>query len=106
MRGMWDSRKNDPQRIADARVTLATPQHCREAMAAAIEEWPISAQQHLSKVHTNRRPWLGQAACAISVEATEEETRIAWNFYMTDAERESANAIADEMIAEWESMHA
>lgn len=106
MNGMWDNRRNDRQRIAAAKATLADPAHCREAMLEAIQQWPISAQQHLSKVHTNRRPWLGQAACAMSSEATEEETRIAWNFHMTPAEQCSANAIADELIAAWETENA
>lgn len=106
MNGMWDSRRNDRQRIASAKAVLSTPDKCREAMTGAIEQWPISAQQHLSKVHTNRRPWLGQAACAFAVDATEEETRLAWNFHMTREAQDSANDIADELIAEWERQYA
>jgi len=106
MNGMWASRRNDPKRIAGAKTALSNPVQCRAAMLDAISNWPVSAQQHLSKVHTNRRPWLGQAACTMAVGATEEETRIAWNFHMTPAQQASANAIADELIAEWEQTNA
>lgn len=106
MNGMWDNRKNDSQRIAAARETLSDAAICRESMKEAIETWPISAQQHLSKAHTNRRPWLGWAACAWRCGATEEETRIAWNFYMTATEQDSANTIADDLIAQWERTNA
>lgn len=106
MHGMWDNRRNDRQRIAEAKAVLTDPAKCREAMLGAIGQWPISAQQHLSKVHTNRRPWLGQAACAFAASATEEETRIAWNFHMTREAQDSANAIADELIAQWERQYA
>ena len=101
MNGMWDNRKNNQERILEARQTLADAARCREAMTEAIKAYPISARQHLSKVQTNRRPWLGQAACTWSCGATEEETRLAWNFVMTPEEQKSANAIADELIAAW-----
>lgn len=80
---------------------LADKDQCRAAMQKAVDQFPISAEQHLSK-SLGRRPWIGQAACCAVIGATEEETRIAWNFYMTPQEQDSANAIADEVIANWE----
>jgi hypothetical protein len=74
-------------------------------MEEAVEAYPISAEQHLSKPY-GRRPWMGQAACCYALSATEEETRIAWNFYMTPEAQASANAIADQVIAEWEKANA
>jgi hypothetical protein len=84
---------------------LADPERCRASMLRAIHVYPISAEQHLSK-STGRRPWMGQAACSAAIGATEEETRIAWNFYMTPEEQASANAIADDVIAQWERANA
>ena len=98
---MWEQRKNQMLRIQECARVLATPVLCREAMEKAISSYPISAEQHLSK-STGRRPWIGQAACCVALGATEEETRIAWNFYMTPEQQDSANAIADEVIADWE----
>lgn len=92
-------------RIQQCARLLADKTRCRVAMEEAVRKYPISAEQHLSKP-TGRRPWIGQAACAVALGATEEETRIAWNFYMKPEEQASANAIADSIIADWESMNA
>lgn len=88
-------------RIQDCAKMLSDPERCKAGMRLAIELYPISAEQHLSKT-TGRRPWMGQAACCAALKATEEETRIAWNFYMTPEAQASANEIADEVIREWE----
>lgn len=92
-------------RIQDCARLLSYPDRCRAAMLQAIAQYPISAEQHLSK-HSGRRPWMGQSACCVELGATEEETRIAWNFYMTPDAQASANAIADEVIAKWEAANA
>lgn len=93
-------------KITEAKNTLSDKKKCRMSMDFVVDAWPISAKQHLSKHWLNRRPWLGQAACNFSCGANEEETRIAWNFYMSKEEQDSANAIADEIIAEWEKKNA
>lgn len=92
-------------KIQECAKLLSSPVMCRNAMDRAISEYPISTQQHLSKA-TGKRPWMGAAACCVAIGATEEEVRVAWNFHMTPAQQESANAIADSVIAEWESGNA
>lgn len=92
-------------RVQSCARLLANPVACREAMEKAVSDFPISAEQHLTK-QLGRRPWIGQAACCAEIGATEEETRIAWNFYMKPEEQDSANAIADDVIAEWEKANA
>ena len=100
-KGMWSNKRKDMNRIQDCAKLLSDPVACTAAMVRAVNEFPISAEQHLSK-STGRRPWLGQAACCAQLGATEEETRIAWNFYMTDEAKAKANAIADRVIDQWE----
>lgn len=92
-------------KVQEAAKVLGTPERCEEAMRKALALYPISAEQHLSKPN-GRRPWIGQAACCAAIGATEEETRIAWNFYMSEKAQDSANAIADRLIAEWETANA
>lgn len=70
-------------------------------MKKAIDTYPISAEQHLTK-SGGRRPWMGQAACCVEIGATEEETRVAWNFYMTATQQDCANQVADDVIDLWE----
>lgn len=103
---MWDERKKEMTKIKAAKELLSNREKCDAAMRNVINEWPISAQQHLSKHWINRNPWLGQAACNYAVNATEEETRIAWNFYMSKEEQAMANAIADQVILDWEKQYA
>lgn len=92
-------------KVQQAAKLLSTRDECFEAMQRAVSEYPISARQHLTKP-IGKRPWIGQAACSVQVGATEEETRIAWNFYMTKEAQDMANAIADEVIAGWEQDNA
>jgi hypothetical protein len=102
---MWGTRKKDMTRIQDCANLLSLPSACKQAMERAIESYPISAEQHLSKPN-GRRPWIGAAACCVQLGANEEETRVAWNFYMSPEAQERANAIADEVIAAWEENYA
>lgn len=91
--------------IKKCKELLADKNNCEAAMIAVITQWPISSAQHLSKI-SGKRPWLGQAACCYALGATEEETRIAWNFYMTPEEQTLANKIADEVIDIWQRNYA
>ena len=84
---------------------LSDVEECDNAMRGAVNNYPISAQQHLSKTQ-GKRPWLGQAACCYALQATEEETRIAWNFYMNKEAQDQANAIADAVANDWENGNA
>lgn len=103
--GMWKKRKNEMSKVQASARLLSDPINCRDAMVRAVNEYPISARQHLTK-HTGRQPWIGQAACNVELGATEEETRIAWNFYMSQEAQDSANNIADSVIADWEINNA
>lgn len=103
--GMWDRRKNMGTKIKQCKDLLSDKSRCEAAMIAVITQWPISSAQHLSKI-SGKRPWLGQAACCFELGATEEETRIAWNFYMTDEGRQQANDVADEVINIWQRNYA
>ena len=105
LNGMWDIRKNEMNKIQECANLLSSPLACEEAMLRAINEYPISAEQHLSK-QQGRRPWMGQSACCVALHATEEEVRIAWCFYMTQEAQDKANKIADEVISIWEKGNA
>jgi hypothetical protein len=47
--GMWTKRKNEMNKIQHAANILSTEAKCREAMIGAVNAYPISAEQHLSK---------------------------------------------------------
>lgn len=71
-----------------------------QAMYAVIHEWPVSTLVNLSDRSSNRRAWMGQAACCLEVGAPEDVTREAWGL-LTPKERSEANVAADATIEYW-----
>jgi len=70
-----------------------------------ISDWSISAAVNLSNKSRNRQAWLGQASCCFSHKSSEHQTKEAWHL-LTKEQQDSANQVADEIIAFWESCHA
>ena len=93
---------SDEYKALMASYVLGQEIDCRASMQAVIDEWEKTSEHHLSKKHTNRRAWLGQAACCYASGANEEETRAAWCDLMTPEQRIMANQIADEVIQIWD----
>lgn len=66
-----------------------------------IKEWKISAKVNLTNINSNRRSWIGQAACCYNHKCPETLTRIAWGI-LTEKDRIIANKVADKLIKEYE----
>lgn len=99
--GMYQECKQDrKERVEKAACILGNAELCRKAMEKVVSEWPIATEYNLSNAGVNRKAWLGQAACSCYAGVHEDETREAWGI-MTDAQRNRANAIAQEIIVEW-----
>lgn len=72
-----------------------------KSMLAVTKNWYHSTKQNLSDLSSNRRSWLGQAACCFQYNVPEQCTREAWG-KLTKQERINANKIADKTIRKWE----
>ena len=72
-----------------------------KAMLGVIKEWKHSSRENLSDLSSNRKSWLGQAACCYQFNVPEHLTREAWG-RLTKEERINANKIADLIIRKWE----
>lgn len=70
-------------------------------MLKVIKEWRFSSRENLSDLKSNRRSWLGQAACCYEFKSPEHCTREAWGL-LTKEDRINANKIADKIIRKWE----
>lgn len=81
---------------------LADPAAFYMAATMMVRDWPRAAEHNLTNREQNRRAWIGQATCCYSSNAPEGATRLAW-WLLLEAERETANAVADRVIAEWEA---
>lgn len=101
--GMYDELKEGrANRVELARDLLKNPVVCERWMREVIKRWKVATEQVFSNVHQNRKAWLGQAACCLYAGVKEDETREAW-WLLTDEERNTANAIAETVIEDWEN---
>ena len=84
-----------------AMMLLGDPVLCDSAMRHVVDAWPISCEQHLMDTGINRRAWLGRACVCITTGFSQASTRIAW-FMLSREQQSAANAVADEVIADYE----
>jgi len=76
-----------------------------EWMLKVITSWPLSCEHNLTAVSTNRKAWIGHAACCLAIGCPEDVTRSAWG-YLSHEQRDRANLKADQAIEQWEILHA
>ena len=74
-------------------------------MLKVIAEWPTSCEHNLTDTGSNRRAWIGHAACTLAINCPEDVTRLAWG-HLTVEQRSLANRQADIAITEWERAYA
>lgn len=96
--GMWKHQRITEELIQQATLVLLNPE---SYMRQVVNDWPICSRQNLTDIKSNRRSWLGQAACLIKAGCNEQVTRVAWG-YLTEEQKENANQIALKIIKEWE----
>jgi hypothetical protein len=99
--GLWRAVPVDPYRDTAARI-LANPDTFYAAAKEMLADWTNAAEHNLTNTDQNRRAWVGQATCCHLANVPESATRFAW-WVMMPTERDAANAVADRIIAEWES---
>lgn len=69
---------------------------CRDT----VTNWPRATLHSLTDLGSNRRAWLGQAACCYAHGAPDVATCRAW-WTLGAQSRSNANAAAQHVIAEW-----
>jgi len=92
----------DEEQIKKAKEILSNPDLFREILVDLIIQWPISTRVNLTNTGTNRRAWLGAAACSFKHEVTEVQTRFAWN-ELNELQQFEANSIAESIITQFEN---
>jgi hypothetical protein len=70
-------------------------------MMQVIHAWPRSCEHHLTKLNTNRKPWIGRAAVAMAIQCPEDIVREAWGC-LTEEQQRLANLAAERAIEYWE----
>jgi hypothetical protein len=70
-------------------------------MLKVVNLWPVSCEQNLTKLDTNRKAWIGHAAVAMAIQCPEDIVRQAWGF-LSESQQNLANQKAQEAIELWE----
>lgn len=65
-----------------------------------IHNWKYACEHNLTNIGLNRIAYIGQASCYYKFDVREDETRKAWG-YLTDDQRDKANAVADKILREY-----
>lgn len=81
---------------------LTSPEDFQRAISELFRVWPLATEHNLTAVETNRRAWVGAAACCLQHGCAEHTVRTAW-WRMTEMQQSRANRVADSMIAQWEA---
>lgn len=99
--GMYGENKDGrSERVKKSCEILGDKETCRKAMETVVSRWKNATEYNLSNDKINKKAWLGQACCSIYANIHEDETREGWEL-LTDNQREEANKIANEIIANW-----
>ena len=80
---------------------LSNPDGLLDAMTDVTINWPNATEHQLTNQESNRRAWLGQAACCFFAGSTAYATKSAW-WKLTIDQRDAANDVADNVILKWE----
>lgn len=96
--GMYRDVKDKTYYINKSIECLKNPE---KPMLNVIKKWKYASRENLSDLTSNRRSWLGQAACCYEFKSPEHCTREAWGL-LTKEERINANKIAENVIRKWE----
>ena len=103
---MWkQSSHNEREKfINDAFDILKDESKTRESMLSVIDNWPISCACCFTARGNNKNAWLGQAACALMVDSTEDATKLAWA-KLSKSEQDTANSVATKIITIWKGKY-
>lgn len=74
-------------------------------MLRVADTWKHSCEHHLTKLDTNRKPWIGHAAVALAIQCPEDIVREAWG-HLSQEQQDAANARAQDAIDYWERRYA
>ena len=101
---MWGS-VSDSQAWTDAAFNFTSDHELYGSyMMRVIKEWPISCENALTNIDSNRKAWVGHAAAAMAIDCPESIVRKAWRL-LSDEQRLLANEKAGAAIAAWEKSY-
>lgn len=98
---MWGAVKNRDEWLQKAVAFTGDHELYGSWMLKVADVWPLSCQQNLTKLDTNRKAWIGHAAVALAMQCPEDIVRQAWG-YLSEEQQRLANEKAQQAIEIWE----
>lgn len=104
--GMWRSVYGEERKalLAKAIKFTGNAELYGSYMARVIQEWPVGCEHNLTDTGSNRKAWIGHAACCLAIGCPEDITREAWG-HLTTQQQDEANLQAQKYIEIWEANH-
>lgn len=96
------STKKDEGRIQKVIDLLTDLDEFERVAREMVHAYKYACEHNLTNTGLNRIAYIGQASCFFKDDIREDETRFAWG-YLTEEQREKANAVAQKILEEWES---
>lgn len=98
---MWGTVSDRKKHLQDAISFTGNHVLYGSWMMQVARQWRKSCQHHLTKVHLNRKAWIGHAAVAMAIQCPEDIVREAWG-HLTQEQQDLANQAAQNAIDYWE----
>lgn len=102
--GMYSDSDSDFELVSEANEILSNPVLFEELGRKMIKTWIKSAEHNLTDCSTNRKSWVGHAACMFSRGIPYRTTVKAWG-ELTGLQKLEANKVADKLIKEYEEQN-
>ena len=102
---MWGTSTDKARDLRRAIIFTGNHRLYGAYMRRVTKEWPISCENSLTDIRSNRRAWLGHAAVALALRIPENIVRAAWG-YLNEQQQRKANDAADYAISLWENQRA
>ena len=102
---MWGNVNNRKEWLQRAIEFTGNHQLYGSWMMKVADSLKHSCEHHLTKLDTNRKPWIGHAAVAMAIQCPEDIVREAWG-HLTQEQQDLANEQARIAIEYWENKNA
>jgi hypothetical protein len=102
---MWGNVKDKSAWLKRAIAFTADHELYGSWMLKVADQWQYSCEHHLTKLETNRKPWIGHAAVALAIQCPEDIVREAWG-HLSKEQQDAANHKAKTAIEYWEMTYA
>jgi hypothetical protein len=98
--GMYNPSDTPAVHVDEAFELLTDSEQFAAELLEMLADWPVAAENWLSRPGAKSRSWLGAATCMHAVGAPQACVRTAW-WLLSQDQRDQADGIADQVRVAW-----